>query len=115
MSDLKAIKRQLKIKSGTVQRLHKEHILYDKEVVQLRVKREKLVADTEKADDWEWDLKNAGKLIEESEKMVKDTETRLASAVEDLRGVLAGAKKQEELAEDEDLLKAQEILETASA
>ncbi|EAU92258.2 hypothetical protein CC1G_00477 [Coprinopsis cinerea okayama7 len=109
--DSQAIKKQLKIKTGVVQRLVKENGLYKKEVEQNVAKRDKFIADGAE----EWDIKNAGKLVEESEKMVQDTATRLAAAVADLRVIVDGAKTREDLAEDADFLKAQEALETASA
>ncbi|KDR85640.1 hypothetical protein GALMADRAFT_234632 [Galerina marginata CBS 339.88] len=111
MSDIPAVKRQLKIKSGVVQRLAKETKLYRKETGQLETKLEKLVADA--AD--EWDVKNARKMVDESNKMILDCTTRLGKAVEDLQALIKSAKEETGLAAtDEDLVKAEQtIQETA--
>ncbi|KAF5332566.1 hypothetical protein D9611_005076 [Ephemerocybe angulata] len=108
--DTPAIKRQLKIKTGALQRLLKENGLYAKEIGDLEIRREKFIADNRE----EWDIKNVGKLIEESKKMVQDTQTRMSKAALDLRDLVNAAKKQEALAEDEDLLKAEEVLGNAN-
>ncbi|KAH6916661.1 tubulin binding cofactor A [Coprinopsis sp. MPI-PUGE-AT-0042] len=109
--DPPAIKKQLKIKTGVIQRLIKENALYKKEIEQGVLKRDKFIAEGAE----EWDIKNAGKLIEESEKMVKDTATRLAAGVSDLRALVLGVRERGDMNEDEELLKAEEALETASA
>jgi len=110
MSDTAAVKRQLKIKSGVVQRLAKETKLYAKETTQLVTKKDKLVADG--AD--EWDIKNATKMIEESDKMVIDTKTRLDKAVADLKQLITSAKEESGLAADEELIKAEKTIEEAT-
>ncbi|CAA7264746.1 unnamed protein product [Cyclocybe aegerita] len=111
MSDLAAVKRQLKIKYGVVQRLSKETGLYRKEAEGLETKRAKLVLDGAE----EWDIKNAGKMIEESGKMVLDTTSRLKKASDELEALITSAKKDFNLGQDEDLLKAEEILQSAKA
>ncbi|KAJ2918396.1 hypothetical protein MD484_g2071, partial [Candolleomyces efflorescens] len=108
--DAPTLKRQLKIKTGAVQRLLKENGLYTKEIEELGIRQQKFIAENRE----EWDIKNVGKLIEESKKMVKDTHTRLGKAAIELRDLVVVAKQQEALAEDEDLLKAEEVLETAN-
>lgn len=55
-----------------------------------------------------------GKLIEESKKMVEDTRVRMGKEAMDLRDLVIAAKKEEGLAEDEDLLKAEEAVESAN-
>ncbi|KAF8203982.1 tubulin binding cofactor A [Pholiota molesta] len=102
MSDIAAVRRQLKIKSGVVQRLGKETKLYAKETTQLVTKKDKLVADG--AD--EWDIKNATKMVEESDKMIIDTKTRLDKAT--------SAKEDSGLAADEELIKAEKTIEEAT-
>ncbi|EIN14406.1 hypothetical protein PUNSTDRAFT_41634 [Punctularia strigosozonata HHB-11173 SS5] len=110
MSDTATLKRQLKIKSGAAKRLLKEHNSYRNEAEQLQLKRDKLIADGAE----EWDVKNAGRLVEESNKMVVDTAHRLGSTVQELRELVVDAKKKTELAGDDDLLKAEDALEEAS-
>ncbi|KAF8167439.1 tubulin binding cofactor A [Crassisporium funariophilum] len=111
MSDLPAIRRQLRIKSGVVSRLTKETTLYRKEAEQLETKRDKFIADGAE----NWDIGNSTRMAEESRKMVQDTITRLTKAVEDLETLITSAKKEPALAEDEELRKAVEILEKGKA
>ncbi|KAJ3517057.1 hypothetical protein NMY22_g14055 [Coprinellus aureogranulatus] len=108
--DVPAIKRQLKIKTGALQRLVKENGLYAKEIEELEVRREKFIEEKRE----EWDIKNVGKLIEESKKMVLDTQTRMTKAYSELKALVDEAKKEEALAEDEDYIKAVEVLDSAN-
>lgn len=86
-------------------RLKKEHELYQKELVDQKIKTDKLVANGAE----EWDIKNSvrpstatryrrervlmdefvhapqGKMTEESEKMIKDSQERLGKAYDELR------------------------------
>ncbi|KAF7302598.1 BHLH domain-containing protein [Mycena chlorophos] len=115
MADIPALRRQLKIKAGATSRLKKEHDMYLKEADDLKIKKDKLVADG--AD--EWDVKNASflqqtRMLEESQKMITDTEGRLAKAYDDLRDAVVAAKKEPELATDEEYLKAEGVLEEAA-
>ncbi|EDR15238.1 uncharacterized protein LACBIDRAFT_192425 [Laccaria bicolor S238N-H82] len=111
MSDIPAIRRQLKIQAGGVARLAKENGLYRKEADQLKLKRDKLVVEDAES----WDVKNATRMIEESEKMVIDTATRLGKAADVLSDLVVLAEKESELAEDPALVKAKEALEAAKA
>ncbi|OAX36751.1 hypothetical protein K503DRAFT_801785 [Rhizopogon vinicolor AM-OR11-026] len=86
MSDKPAIHRQLNIKSGVAKRLLKEHILYAKEAEEQQRKVDKLIADNAE----EWDTKSAlyadqRRILEESHRMIKDSDNRLGKAVQDLR------------------------------
>ncbi|THH30624.1 hypothetical protein EUX98_g3551 [Antrodiella citrinella] len=110
MSDLTALRRQLKIKSGVAKRLFKEHQTYEKEEVDQKIKLDKFVADGAEA----WDIKNAGLMLEENKKLVKDVANRLGAAVQDLRELLVSAKQNPEITQDEEYLKAEEILESVS-
>ncbi|KAJ7922879.1 tubulin binding cofactor A-domain-containing protein [Mycena leptocephala] len=112
MSDTAAVRRQLKIKTGVTSRLKKEHEHYQKEAVDQKLKKDKLIADG--VDDSEWEVKNAGKMLDESEKMIKDSEERLAKAYGELRDLIVSAKKDPELTKDEAFLKAEGILEEAA-
>ncbi|KAJ7654180.1 hypothetical protein B0H17DRAFT_1100289 [Mycena rosella] len=107
MSDIPALRRQLKIKAGSASRLKKEHELYQKELADQKLKKGRLVA--EGAEDW--DIKNAGKMEDESEKMIKDAAARLAKVYGELRDLVVSAKKEPALAQDEEFLKAEGILE----
>jgi len=110
MSDLAHIRRQLRIKTGVAQRLTKEYLLYIKEAEQQHAKLDKFVA----AGAESWDINNATRMLEESNKMIKDTENRRDKAVEDLQDLVIRAKKETELANDDDLSKAEAVLEAAS-
>jgi len=112
MSDIPAVQRQLKIKSGAVQRLAKETKLYRKETGQLETKLGKLVVDGAE----EWDIKNATKMVAESQKMILDTTTRLGKAVDDLQALIKSAKEESGFAaDDEELLKAEKTVQEATA
>ncbi|KAF8204354.1 tubulin binding cofactor A-domain-containing protein [Mycena galopus ATCC 62051] len=111
MSDIAAVRRQLKIKSGATNRLKKEHELYQKELVDQKIKTDKLVADG--AD--EWAIKNSGKMTDESEKMIKDSAARLGKAYGELKDLVESAKKNPALTQDEEFLKAAGILEETAA
>ncbi|KAI0309201.1 tubulin binding cofactor A [Amylostereum chailletii] len=80
-ADLETTRRQLKIKSGVAKRLVKENGLYRKELVEATVKVDKLRAEGVEG----WDINNATKMMQESEKMVKDASVRMGKAVGDLR------------------------------
>jgi len=84
MSDTAAVRRQLQIKSGATNRLKKEHELYQKELVDQKIKTDRLVADG--AD--EWAIKNSGKMTDESEKMIKDSAARLGKAYGELKDLV---------------------------
>ncbi|KAF7964400.1 hypothetical protein HWV62_21598 [Athelia sp. TMB] len=110
MSDQAAIRRQLKIKSGVVNRLLKEHKLYRTEAEQQKRKLDKYVA--ENGDHWE--VGNATRMMDEANKMIEDSAKRLGAAVDDLRSFIITAEKEPGMAEDEELLKAKEALQMAS-
>ncbi|KAJ7144851.1 tubulin binding cofactor A-domain-containing protein [Mycena crocata] len=110
MSDVPALSRQLKIKAGATARLKKEHELYQKEAVDQKLKKDKLIASGAE----EWDIKNAGKMEDESEKMIQDSAGRLAKAYGELRDLVVSAKKIPALGQDENFLKAEGILEEAA-
>ncbi|TFY74118.1 hypothetical protein EWM64_g9893 [Hericium alpestre] len=109
--DAAATRRQLKIKSGVAKRLLKENRLYRDEVEEHTRKLDKLVAGGSAE---AWDLKNGKAMLEESKKMVEDSNTRLGRAVGDLHDLVNAAKKDEGLSQSEELLKAEEALEEAS-
>jgi len=104
-----AIRRQLRIKSGVVHRLTKENGLYRKEADQLEAKKNKFIADGAE----HWDISNATKMWEESKKMIQDTSTRLEKAAEELATLITSVKKTKLALDDEELIKAEEILKAA--
>ncbi|CAE6450145.1 unnamed protein product [Rhizoctonia solani] len=108
--DIDNVKRQMKIKTGSVKRLSKEHNMYRQEALQLKVKHDKLVADG--AD--EYDIKNAKKIWEEGEKMIPDSETRLAKAVIELHELVVYARTVPAFENDPDFLAAETQLEEAN-
>ncbi|KAG2155667.1 tubulin binding cofactor A-domain-containing protein [Suillus clintonianus] len=110
MSNKPAVHRQLNIKSGVAKRLLKEHILYAKEAEEQQRKLDKLIAKNAE----EWDVKSARRILEESHRMIKDSDNRLGKAVQDLRELVLRVKSQLEFAEDVELLHAEEALEEAS-
>ncbi|KAI0361126.1 tubulin binding cofactor A [Trametes cingulata] len=110
MSDAAALRKQLKIKSGSAKRLYKEHRLYQKEEEDLKRKLDKHIA--ENAEDW--DIKNTRRMLEESGKMIQDSASRLGGVVQELRELVLAAEQDPELAQDEELVKAKEALEEVS-
>jgi len=83
--------------------------LYRKEAESQKIKHDKFIADDAEA----WDIKNAGLMLKESEKMICNTEERLQNALMELRAVVVLAKKDPTLECDQALLKAEEALESA--
>ncbi|KAH7930483.1 tubulin binding cofactor A [Leucogyrophana mollusca] len=114
LNDPKALGRQLKTKAKTAQRLLQDYTLYGKEAEEQKLKVDKMVADN--ADEYE--LRNANKILDESNRMIKDSETRLGQAVQELRGLVVRVRSSTECAENaelrEELIKAEEALEAAS-
>ncbi|EJF67098.1 tubulin binding cofactor A [Dichomitus squalens] len=113
MSDNAVLLKQLKIKSGSTLRLFKEHKLYQDEEVDLRRKLDKLIADNANNAE-EWDIRNTRRMLEESQKMIADSASRLGQAAQELRELLLSAEQDAALAQDPELLKAQEALEIVS-
>ncbi|KAG9083027.1 hypothetical protein FS749_006354 [Ceratobasidium sp. UAMH 11750] len=109
-SDIANVRRQMKIKTGAVKRLWKEHNMYREEAQQLKIKYDKLVAD----DADEWDIKNAKKVLEEGEKMIPDSETRLAKSVIELRELVVYARTVPAFKDDADLTAAETQLQEAN-
>ncbi|KAG8949293.1 hypothetical protein FRC04_008895 [Tulasnella sp. 424] len=106
MSETAALQKQLKIKTGVVERLIKEVAVYRKEEENERKRVDKLVAEGAEGAD----LRNAEKILQEAQKMVPDAETRMKAAVHALRDVINSAKDSSPPLPDDDetLLKAEE-------
>ncbi|KAL1748921.1 tubulin binding cofactor A [Schizophyllum fasciatum] len=108
--DLPSIKRQLKIKTGAVSRLWKEYNMYRKEAEDQKIKVDKMVADGGD----EYETRNAQRILAESEKMVEDTSSRVGKAAVDLREIVVVGKQHTELLNDEEYLKALEVLQESN-
>lgn len=105
MSD---VKRQLKIKTGSVKRLAKEVVMYkkDEETETARVNRMK--ADGSDASD----IKHAEQVLAEASMMVPDTRQRLETALTDLQQCLSQSNK---VAESEEFQQAKQAASDAEA
>ncbi|KAG8219436.1 tubulin binding cofactor A [Butyriboletus roseoflavus] len=110
-SERLAIQRQLKIKVGAAKRLLKELVLYKKEGEDNHRKVDQRIAENGE----EWDIKNAKRLFEESQRMVKDTGDRLGKAIQELRTLVDSVKSRPEFSEDKELLDAVKDLTEATA
>ncbi|KAH0837956.1 tubulin binding cofactor A [Lanmaoa asiatica] len=106
-----AVQRQLKIKVGAAKRLLKEHNLYKKEAEDHHRKLDRIVAENGE----EWDIKNARRLFEESQRMIKDTGDRLQKAIQELKTLIDSVKSSPEFSEDKELLEAEKDLTEATA
>ncbi|EIM23027.1 hypothetical protein WALSEDRAFT_63049 [Wallemia mellicola CBS 633.66] len=76
--------RQIKIREGVVKRLTKELEMYKQEVVDGEETMNKISLDDENG---QWKKNNQSKLIEESKKLVIDTEQRLTKAIDELEKI----------------------------
>ncbi|KAF9225366.1 tubulin binding cofactor A [Gyrodon lividus] len=106
-----AIHRQLKIKVGATKRLLKEYSMYSKEAEEQQRKLDKMIAKNAE----EWDIKNAGRILDESQRMIKDSNDRLGKAVEKLQTFVYSVKTKPEFSEDTQLTEAEKELEEAIA
>ncbi|KIM88748.1 hypothetical protein PILCRDRAFT_237806 [Piloderma croceum F 1598] len=104
MSDPASIRRQLKIKTGVATRLLKEGKMYQQEAQDQQRKLDKLSAEMTE----EWDVKNATRMMEEADRMIKDSSQRIGNALEDLKAIVLSAKLA--LGENPDLLNAEKAL-----
>ncbi|OCH90060.1 tubulin binding cofactor A [Obba rivulosa] len=105
-----ALRRQLKIKTGAAKRLSKEHRSYQTEEEDLKRALDKFLADGAE----EWDIKNARRMLEETQKMIADSASRLGTTVQELRDTVLAAEKNPALKDAPELAAAQEIIEEVS-
>jgi len=105
-SEITALRRQLKIKSGVVKREIKELNLYRQEEQEQVTKVDKLKSEGADAAD----LRQAVKVLDEARKMVPDAQSRLQKAVADLKDLTNQATTIPDLAEDPDYMKAKEAI-----
>ncbi|KAF5352444.1 hypothetical protein D9756_005844 [Leucocoprinus leucothites] len=113
MSEIATIQKQLKIKSGSAQRYEKEVGLYQKEVHDLQKKLDKFVSDG--ADSEDWDIKNTKRMMEESNKMILDTKTRLGKVNGELSDLVKQVEGKPGVADTEEFKNAQQILKKAES
>ncbi|KAF8514338.1 hypothetical protein BU17DRAFT_52644 [Hysterangium stoloniferum] len=121
-----AVCKQLKIKTGSVKRLLKEHKLYNQEMEAQQRRVDQYIADGKD----EYDIKNQAStadhlhymcyiistflqknILAESQKMVPDVQKRLGDAVVDLRELVVASRPT--LNNKEEFVAAEEILEEA--
>ncbi|VDO97718.1 unnamed protein product [Heligmosomoides polygyrus] len=110
-----AILKQIKIQTGVVKRLIKEHSCYIKEVEKEMQKIEKMKADAKNEDD-EYAVKKAGQVLQcstgqETRGMVSDTARRCAAAVTELQKLI----DESSLEEGQELTDAKAQIEAAAA
>ncbi|KAN0100250.1 Tubulin binding cofactor A [Tylopilus felleus] len=110
-SETLAVQRQLKIRVGAAKRLLKEHNLYKKEADDQQRKVDRMVA--ENGDEWE--IKNAKRIFEEFQRMIKDTGDRLEKATQELKTLIDSVQSRPEFSDDKELLEAEKQFTEASA
>jgi len=112
MSSVATVRRQLKIKTGSLNRLVKEHKMYTQEADDLRVKLDKLIGSNVE----EWDVKNARKMLAESQRMIERGQELQNKALSDLDDIVDAATAEPEITEDDpDLKAAKEALVNAKS
>ncbi|VDM82388.1 unnamed protein product [Strongylus vulgaris] len=82
-----AVLKQIKIQTGVVKRLIKEHASYIKEVEKETQKIEKMKAEAKNEDD-EYAVKKAGQVLQETRGMIGDTARRCVTATAALQKLL---------------------------
>ncbi|BGP57903.1 hypothetical protein JCM8202_006250 [Rhodotorula sphaerocarpa] len=86
-----AQRRQLNIKTGVVNRLHKELQVYREEAKKTEAEIKKL----EEGEADEYEVRQQRRILAESERMIPDAEQRLAQALGDLEDMLESAEDTE--------------------
>ncbi|KHJ82221.1 tubulin binding cofactor A [Oesophagostomum dentatum] len=105
-----AILKQIKIQTGVVKRLVKEHASYIKEVEKETQKIEKMKAEAKNEDD-EYAVKKAGQVLQETRGMIGDTARRCVTATAALKKLL----DENPMEDCQELTDAKAQLEAASA
>lgn len=100
-------KRQLKIKSGIVKRITREHDSYLKEIQREKDRLEKLRDDS--AEDHI--IRKQEEVIQESIQMIPNTKKRLQDALEELNNFMKDNDTQQELISSEEWTEANIIIE----
>ncbi|CAJ0577541.1 unnamed protein product, partial [Mesorhabditis spiculigera] len=103
--------KQLKLKAGIVKRLVKDHASYHKEVAKEQERVAKIEADPSQ-EEFEYKLRKAKEVLQESQGMIGDTKRRLANAVSDLKNVIESGGFADDLPE---LVEANGHLQDAAA
>ncbi|UZJ51274.1 hypothetical protein CBS101457_000594 [Exobasidium rhododendri] len=109
MSDAKASKRQLTIKTGVVKRLTKEEKSYVKESED----QEARVARYESEGKDEWEVKKQREVLQDCRQMIPDCRKRLQIAAEDLQSIVDNLV--DEAADSDEARAAKEALQLAGS
>ncbi|KAF8335053.1 tubulin binding cofactor A-domain-containing protein [Cantharellus anzutake] len=111
MSLAATLKQGLKIKTGSLKRLSKEHKSYAQEVIDHKAKLDKSI----KENGEEWDIKNARNLVIESEKMTAHVQKAVLRTYNELKEAVEVADADESIAEnDPDLIAAKATLDSVT-
>uniref|UniRef100_W6NCM0 Tubulin-specific chaperone A n=2 Tax=Haemonchus contortus TaxID=6289 RepID=W6NCM0_HAECO len=105
-----AVLKKIKIQTGVVKRLVKEHASYIKEVEKETQKIEKMKSEAQNEDD-EYAVKKAGQVLQETRGMISDTARRCATAASELQKLIDEAS----LEDCQELTEAKAQIEAASA
>eukprot|EP00878_Enallax_costatus_P003532 GHUV01003746.1.p3 GENE.GHUV01003746.1~~GHUV01003746.1.p3 ORF type:complete len:112 (+),score=34.69 GHUV01003746.1:228-563(+) len=98
------IARSMKIKTSTLNRIHKEYVYYQKEADKEKERAERLKAENAEPHD----LRQAETVAAESAMMVPETRQRLEAALSDLQSYVN--QNAQDAAETEELTKAKESI-----
>jgi len=110
-SDVVAVRKQLKIKTGVVKRLMKELNLYRKEHEEQVIRVEKLKG--EGADGA--DIRHAETVLKEAATMIPDAQTRMEKSVAELKDLTIHAETIAGMNEEAELIQAKEVLQAAES
>jgi len=111
MSPSAALKRQLKIKTGALNRLSKEHKSYVQEVTDHKAKLDTFIEGNAE----EWDIKNAKNMLVESQKMTANAQTMVSKTYNELKDIVEAADVDESITNDDpDLVAAKRALENVT-
>ena len=107
----KQVAKQLKIKTNSLKRNHKDYLSYANETKQLEEKVEKLKAD--EAD--EATIKKMQECVHETAQILPNCKSRIESTMEDLQNLLSENENNDELKETEDWKIAEQVLAEVTA
>jgi len=111
MSSSATLKRQLKIKTGALNRLSKEHKSYVQEATDQKAKLDKFIEGNAE----EWDIKNVRNMLVESQKMTANAQTMVSKTYNELTDVVEAADADQSITEnDPDIVAANKALENVT-
>ncbi|KAJ9127120.1 hypothetical protein QFC24_001356 [Naganishia onofrii] len=101
-----ALIRSLRIKSSSLNRLQKDVKAYTSETTSAQASLEKwrTMNPQDRDENWEWNVKNAEKVVRDCEQMVPLTQEKVQAALEDLKDLVDTLKAEG----DEEVLKSSE-------